>query len=253
MLVEKGIPFEDCVEKADLVQRLRDGKAPRGRSPTTTKTLKPRVPSPEARPKQVFAPASREENKKLDAATEVARIKRITSRTNAWLVLGIPQCSPADARKRYKQLCLVLHTDKVPKHLAKEAAQALLDVQAAHDKILEQGSGRVAFAPPAPVAAMNYERVSQSIDWTVVISWKPPVMNEQKPVEGYRVYVKSGFQVIDQADIGPQTGECGRVEYAVSATRPNIERIKYARQFDVVVQAKNSAGVSNAQHLTVRL
>jgi hypothetical protein len=148
---------------------------------------------------------------------------------------------------------LVLHADKVPKHLAKEAAQALHDVKAAHDNILEQGSARVAVAPPAPVTAINYERVNQSLDWTVVVSWKPPLMNEQKPVEGYRVYVKSGFQVIDQADIGSQTGECGRVEYAVSTTRPNIERIKHARQFDVLVQAKNRAGLSNAQNLTVRL
>merc|ERR1712216_695149 len=165
-----------------------------------------------------------------DAEKEIARIRRLVSRTNPWTVLGMPQSSPADARKRYKQLCLVLHADKVPKHLAKEAQKAYDDVQAALEKILEQGSARVAAAPPGPVAALNYERVAQSLDWTVVVSWKPPGMNEQKPVEGYRVYVKSGFQVIDQADIGPQTGECGRVEYAVSATRPNIERIRYARQ-----------------------
>ena len=148
---------------------------------------------------------------------------------------------------------MVLHTDKVPKHLAKDAAQALQEVQAAHEKILEQGSVRAAVAPPAPVTALSYERIAQSLDWTIVVSWKPPVMNEQKPVEGYKVYVKSGFSQIDQGDVGPQTGECGRVEYAISATRPHNEPVKYARQFDVVVQAKNAAGLSCAQTLTVRL
>lgn len=251
LLVEKGIRYDDCVEKADLVQRLRDGKPARGRSPTTTKT---RVPSP-VQPKHGFAPPAREERAatRLDAAAEIARIRRLASRTNPWLVLGIPHSSPADARKRYKQLSLVLHTDKVPKHLAKDAAQALQEVQAAHEKILEQGSVRAAVAPPAPVTALSYERIAQSLDWTIVVSWKPPVMNEQKPVEGYKVYVKSGFSQIDQGDVGPQTGECGRVEYAISATRPHNEPVKYARQFDVVVQAKNAAGLSCAQTLTVRL
>lgn len=258
LLVEKGIRYDDCVEKADLVQRLRDGKPDakaRGRSPTTLKAQKPRVPSPEVtKPKQGFAPPPREEQpKRLDAATEIARIRRIASRTNPWIVLGIPQSSPAEAKKRYKQLCLVLHADKVPKHLAKDSQQALHDVQEAHEKILAQGSVRVAVAPPASVVAMSYERIAQSIDWTIVVSWKPPAMNEQKPVEGYRVYVKSGLHVIDQGDVGPQTGECGRVEYAISATRPHNQPIKYVRQFDVVVQAKNGAGLSNAQTLQVRL
>jgi hypothetical protein len=157
-----------------------------------------------------------------------------------------------DAKKQYRALCLALHADKVPKHLAKESAAAVHEVKSAWEKIQQQGS-RVALGPPGEVSDLRYERTTPPgmDDWTVVVSWKPPALDTQRPVTEYVVYARSGLHVVDQGVVPPQTGEFGRVEFAVSSTRAHNLPFKHRRQFEVVVQAKNNAGLAQQRVIVV--
>lgn len=269
LLAEKSIPCGDCVEKADLIQRLLEKQggrpqhggragpsfAPRPREPAVTERAPSASAISTARAAASTSSSSASQKKRLDPAQEIERLQRrgMTAGNNPWGVLGIAPATVDEARKRYKLLCLALHADKVPKHLAKPAAAALLEVQRAMEKVQEQGTFAVGMTAPAAPTGLRYERIGGGLQWTVLLSWNPPEASTGRPVDGYRVYARIGMQLIDQGEVGAKTGEAGRVEFALSATRPHNAPLMHRRNFEVLVQATNRAGRSAQLKGTVNL
>merc|ERR1719271_671112 len=84
LLAEKRIPCTDCVEKADLIQRLREKTKLGGRSPAVKKlplfvpAPRAKSPKPKSPPKSQSPPkaASPKRMQRLDAAQEIERLSR---------------------------------------------------------------------------------------------------------------------------------------------------------------------------------
>ena len=148
-LAARGVPFADCTEKIELVERLRAAPPP---------TQRPAPPRPPRPPPQ----EERKEPDAADTSPEAVEVRRVLACTPGeyYKILGVQAAaSDDDVRKSYRQLALRLHPDKCRAGGADEAFKRighafakLKDPQerAAHDNAGGDAGGRQRHAGGTP-------------------------------------------------------------------------------------------------------
>lgn len=258
-LTREGIDFSKCVEKSELVDKLR--RARQGRTHPSARGSAAPAGSQELRPPRRslrLSQAAALQPKavlKSPLMVELERIEGLPSSAKAMQVLGLTKqpCTVGEVKKKLRALSKVLHPDKTANepHLRGRASAAFQRINSAAQeaiKLLEEATT----APPGRVQQLTYHMEGE----VLIVQWRPPTdVSKRTLVGSYRVVASaSGTTPIEQGVVNAQgsTTDEGWVECAISSQGRKGNDILFRRQqFHVSVSASNSSGSGPSASLHV--
>ncbi|EER12263.1 hypothetical protein Pmar_PMAR001060 [Perkinsus marinus ATCC 50983] len=222
-LTREGIDFSKCVEKSELVDKLR--RARQGRTHPSARGSAAPAGSQELRPPRRslrLSQAAALQPKavlKSPLMVELERIEGLPSSAKAMQVLGLTKqpCTVGEVKKKLRALSKVLHPDKTANepHLRGRASAAFQRINSAAQeaiKLLEEATT----APPGRVQQLTYHMEGE----VLIVQWRPPTD------------VTSGTTPIEQGVVNAQgsTTDEGWVECAISSQGRKGNDILFRRQ-----------------------
>ncbi|KAF4667927.1 hypothetical protein FOL46_002280 [Perkinsus olseni] len=265
-LTKEGIDFSRCVEKSELVEKLKQARqagasrrkqaSARG-SPAAPKAQELRPPRRSLRLSQAAAALSQPKAVlKSPLMVELERIERLPRSATPMQVLGLPRLpsNVGEVKKKLRALSKVVHPDKTAneKHLRGRAGAAFQRINSAAQeaiKLLEEATT----APPGRVRELTYRMEGE----VLVVQWRPPTDVNKRTVSSYRVVASApGTTPIEQGIVNAQgsTTDDGWVECAISSQgRRGNDTLFLRQQFQVTVNATNPSGQGPTALLHVSL